>query len=113
MSVVDLGLQFRLPSSMYLTEIHTNLGRIDAAMELDWGIVIIEYKYDSSAEEAIRQIHRKRYAERFSKSGKKILLMGINFGNSPNSKPKAKSEEPRIVVDITVEPFDGSYLLNK
>jgi hypothetical protein len=67
-------------------EIVTDKGRIDGVLECDERIYIIECKYGESEQKmdiltqnAIRQIHEKKYYEPFLSSGKKILLLGIGF----------------------------------
>lgn len=67
-------------------EIVTDKGRIDGVLECDERIYIIECKYgepgrkmDTLTQNAIKQIHEKKYYEPFLSSGKKILLLGIGF----------------------------------
>jgi len=62
-----------------LSEILTCDGRIDLVMEFTDKIYIIEFKCNQSAEAGIKQIREKSYDEKFKQSGKKIILMGINF----------------------------------
>jgi len=62
-----------------LSEILTCDGRIDLVMEFTDKIYIIEFKCNQSAEVGIKQIREKSYDEKFKQSGKKIILMGINF----------------------------------
>ncbi len=54
-------------------------GRIDLVMEFADKIYIIEFKCNQSAEAGIKQIREKGYDDKFKQSGKKIILMGINF----------------------------------
>jgi len=61
------------------SEILTCDGRIDLAVEFPDKIFIIEFKCNQSAEAGIKQIHEKGYDLKFRQSGKKIILMGINF----------------------------------
>ncbi len=62
-------------------EVHTNSGRIDAVLEDKKTIFICEFKMGSSgtAQEAMNQIHEKKYYEPFMTSGKQIFLLGISF----------------------------------
>lgn len=64
------------------TEVMNSEGRTDALMYLGNTIYVIDAKLDSSPEEALRQIHDKGYATRFSGSGKKLVLIGLNFSSS-------------------------------
>ncbi len=54
-------------------------GRIDLVMEFPDKVYIIEFKCNKSAETGIKQIRKKQYDLQFRQSGKKIILMGINF----------------------------------
>ena len=60
----------------------TNLGRIDAVLELAEAVYIIEFKAQSSqenAQSALQQIRDKQYDLPFRNQGKAILLLGIAF----------------------------------
>jgi len=61
------------------TEVLTSRGRIDLVMELDDKIYITELKCNHSSKEAIRQIMKKKYYEKYLHNGKQIYLLGINF----------------------------------
>ncbi len=57
----------------------TSRGRIDMVVELPDKVYLIEFKCNHSAAAAIQQIQDKGYAEPYQQSGKKIILIGINF----------------------------------
>jgi len=59
-------------------EVHTNKGRIDAVIESDKFVFIAEFKI-GSAEDAMKQVHDKKYYEKYRSSDKKIYLLGIGF----------------------------------
>lgn len=61
------------------SEVLTYKGRIDLMMEFSDKLYIIEFKCNQSARAGIRQIREKGYADPYRQSGKKIILMGINF----------------------------------
>jgi len=61
-----------------LPEKETNIGRIDAAVETEKYIYIMEFKM-GSADEAINQIFEKKYYEPFRLKKKEIILLGIGF----------------------------------
>ena len=42
-------------------------------------LILIEFKYDDSAEEAIKQIKEKEYFKRYAGQYRNIILVGINF----------------------------------
>jgi ATP-dependent exoDNAse (exonuclease V) beta subunit len=54
-------------------------GRVDLEVHFQNKIYIVELKCNQSAEQAIAQIKAKKYFEKYLYSGKKILLLGINF----------------------------------
>jgi hypothetical protein len=66
-------------------EIATGIGRIDAVLEQQDGIIITELKYDAKTKitallkKALNQIRDRRYYEKYLGKGKKILLMGLAF----------------------------------
>jgi hypothetical protein len=60
-------------------EIETNIGRIDAVIQLDDTIYVMEFKLESG-EEALEQIKKQRYHEKYLNSGKAIILLGVGFG---------------------------------
>lgn len=66
-------------------EAHTSDGRIDALVQTDTHIYLIEFKLDQSAEAALEQIRRKGYADRFLTAGKVVVGMGINFSSQTKS----------------------------
>ena len=62
------------------SEIETNKGRIDAILNTERHVYVIEFKYDKSAEIALDQIYSTGYSEQFiSQRDKVIHLLGINF----------------------------------
>ena len=42
-------------------------------------LILIEFKYDDSAEEAIKQIKTKEYFKRYIRQYRNIILVGINY----------------------------------
>ncbi|MCB9493532.1 MAG: ATP-binding protein [Epsilonproteobacteria bacterium] len=62
-----------------IAEDHTARGRIDVTFEHEHVIYIIELKIGCSADNALAQIHEKRYYEKFLNKGKRIVLLGISF----------------------------------
>jgi hypothetical protein len=59
-------------------EVHTNKGRIDAAIETGSHIYIMEFKMGTPAK-ALSQIEAKKYHEKYSSAGKSIQLIGVGF----------------------------------
>ncbi len=57
-------------------------GRVDLVYEpltVDYPLILIEFKYDGSAEEAISQIKRQEYFKRYTGQYRNIILVGINY----------------------------------
>ncbi len=67
------------------SEVLTCKGRIDLLMEFDDKVFIIEFKCNQSADKALQQIKGKRYADPYRQTGKKIVLMGINFNTEEHN----------------------------
>jgi len=61
------------------TEVLTSGGRIDMEVYFPKRIYVVELKCNQSARKAIAQIKEKKYFEKHLNSGRKILLLGINF----------------------------------
>lgn len=59
-------------------EVHTNKGRIDAVIENDNHIYILEFKL-GTASKALKQIEEMNYHEQYISTGKTITLIGIGF----------------------------------
>jgi hypothetical protein len=66
-------------------EVMTGIGQIDAVLELKDLIVVSELKYHVKKKtgillnEALKQIHDRRYFEKYLHRGKPVLLMGLAF----------------------------------
>ena len=88
-------LTLRLADITILSEIETNIGRIDALIETSEFIYILEFKIGTS-EDAMNQIKEKSYYESFISTGKKILLIGIGF-----------NEEERNISEPVLDYFEN------
>ena len=60
------------------TEVETNVGRLDAVIESEDYIYIIEFKM-GTPESAITQIEEREYYRQYQTSGKSIKLIGVGF----------------------------------
>ena len=58
------------------------IGRADAVLHLPTSTYVFEFKYDGSAEEAIRQIDDKGYLLPYSADGKRLVKVGVNYDSS-------------------------------
>lgn len=59
-------------------EEESNLGRIDAVLETEQNIYIMEFKLGSESE-AMAQIKEMKYYEKYLDRGKEIILIGVGF----------------------------------
>ncbi len=74
-------------------EERTNNGRIDAVIETDSHIFIIEFKIDIPSKTALDQIKEKEYHQKFQDSGKVIILIGVQFDTSKRNVHDWTAEE--------------------
>ncbi len=88
-SVVYLVL--RLLDFQITLERLTNLGRIDAVLELSDVIYLLEFKM-STATIALQQIRDRGYAESYQATGKTIILIGIAFDKTKRNITDWQSE---------------------
>ncbi|MCP5108114.1 MAG: ATP-binding protein [bacterium] len=75
-SIIYLALS--LSGAVVKSEDPTNIGRIDAVVETGNKIYIMEFKMGGE-QEALAQIKKMKYYEKFLGSGKEVVLMGIGF----------------------------------
>ncbi len=75
-------LLFTLCGANATVEQHSNLGRTDLEVLNSEYIYIFEFKYNGSAEEAIRQIQEKDYAGKFHLDPRQTFLIGANFSST-------------------------------
>jgi len=74
------------------SQIHTNLGRIDATIKTEKYIYILEFKVGTS-QHALKQIKENNYHEKYKADKKEIVLMGIGFDNKKNNVRKPVVEK--------------------
>lgn len=79
----------------FYTEVERTIhrGRIDIVIKTSDYIYVMEIKLDGSADEALRQIHEKGYAEPYRKDGRKVFLVGVNFSSVAKGVEEWKVEE--------------------
>ncbi len=68
----------------------TNLGRIDLTLKMPNAIYIIEFKVDG--DDALKQLKKKRYFEKYLSQGKPIYLVGIDFDSNKRNLIKLEWE---------------------
>ena len=65
------------------SEIHTNKGRIDILITRDNTIYVLELKHNNKQDnEALDQIKKNKYYEKYLHQDKDIVLMGVHFSNN-------------------------------
>ena len=60
-------------------EVSTNIGRIDCVMQTVDTVYIIEFKLNGTKEAALKQINDKQYTQKYHRSDKAIVLLGVEF----------------------------------
>ena len=67
----------------FFTEVErtTSRGRMDIVMKTKDYIYVMELKLDGTADEALRQIEDKGYAEPFKTDGRQIYKIGVSFSS--------------------------------
>jgi len=78
-------LIFQYLGQFIAAEVNTSDGRIDAVVQTDTHIYIVEFKLDESAKAAIQQIEQKEYGVKYQNSEKQIIGLGINFSSKTKS----------------------------
>lgn len=70
-------LTFKLLGYYADAEVHTAIGSIDAEVQTQTHVYILEFKVKDTAESALQQIKAKKYFEKYLQDGRKIYLIGI------------------------------------
>ncbi len=74
-----LHLTFTLMGFQTGSEISTHQARMDTIVELPDKVVILEYKLDGTADEALQQIEAKGYHLPYAQDGRPFVGLGVNF----------------------------------
>ena len=87
-------LVFALMNQFVHTEIHCATGRADCTVEFKDKVYIFEFKLTSNetAENAVKQINEKGYADKYSGSGKKVIAIGSSFDEEKRTIKDWKTE---------------------
>lgn len=75
-------LTFTLLGFYVRSEYKTSAGRSDIILFTDKYIYIFEFKYDKSADVAIKQINNRNYAAPFAADQREIFKIGVNFSSA-------------------------------
>ena len=62
-------------------EEHTSKGRMDMTIRTDRYIYIFEFKFNSSAEIALKQIEDMDYADKFKEDSREVICIGANYSS--------------------------------
>ncbi|MBQ7200966.1 MAG: PD-(D/E)XK nuclease domain-containing protein, partial [Eubacterium sp.] len=62
-----------------MTEVHSAKGRADCIVETDDYVYVFEFKRDSTADEAIKQIDDMGYAKPYAADPRTLIKIGANF----------------------------------
>ena len=76
---VIVYLIFKLMGQFTQAEVHSAKGRADAVVQTPKYVYIFEFKLNGTAEEAMRQINDKGYAEPFKGDSRQIMKIGVEF----------------------------------
>ena len=71
----------------------TARGRMDMLVTFADQVYVVEFKCDQDTQTAIRQIRERGYAEPYRNSGKKVVLVGINFSTETRNLDSWAVEE--------------------
>ena len=74
-----LFIVFKLLGFYTRAEYHTSKGRIDLTVQTDRYIYVMEFKLEGTAEDALRQIEEKQYAQPFQSDSRQLYKVGVNF----------------------------------
>ena len=79
---------------MFITsEVHSSQGQADAVVQTLTDVFIFEFKFNSTAKEAIDQIHKQQYAAKYRASGRVIMGIGLNFNSTKRAIDEWIEEE--------------------
>lgn len=79
--------------SEYRTEVRSARGRADAVVKTKDAIFVFEFKQNSNAEEALKQIDEKEYLIPYTLDGKRLVKIGVNFSKEMRNVERYLVEE--------------------
>ena len=86
-------LIFRLMGQYVRTEVHSSQGRSDAEVETKDGIYIFEFKVGGKPQDAIAQIKKQGYADKYASSNKSVFLIGAVISRNKRTLGKWQIEK--------------------
>lgn len=88
-----LFIVFKLVGLYTQVEYHTSRGRVDLVVKTDRYIYVMEFKLDGTAEEALRQISDRHYADAFASDPRQVFRIGVNFSTEERNIERWLIEE--------------------
>ena len=90
-----LFIIYKLLGFYVQAEYHTSNGRIDMILKTDKYVYVMEFKFDGTADEALKQIEEKGYAVPFRKDPRQLIVIGVNFSSKTRNIDgwKVKADE--------------------
>ena len=76
---VIVYLIFKLMGQFTQAEVHSAKGRADAIVQTPNYVYVFEFKLNGTAEEALKQITDKGYAEPFKSDSRQVMKVGVEF----------------------------------
>jgi len=64
------------------SEVHSSHGRADAVVETATDVYVFEFKFNKTAKEALKQIKKNKYGDKYRSSRKRITAIGFNFNQT-------------------------------
>ncbi len=79
----------------FYTEVEreTSNGRMDMTVKTNDYVYIFEFKLNGSADDALRQIDEKGYAQPFALDNRKLIKVGVNFSLEKRCIEEWKKED--------------------
>lgn len=87
-----LFIVYKLLGFYVKVEYHTSNGRIDMVLQTDKYVYVMEFKFDGTAEEALKQIEAKGYAAPFLNDPRQVVKIGVNFSSKTRNIDDWKAE---------------------
>ena len=78
-----------------VSEEQHSLGRPDSVVKTEKAIYIVEFKYDQSAEAALKQCREKRYADAYADDPRRVVYVGVNYDPAARTIGEVKTEAAR------------------
>ena len=95
-----LFIIYKLLGFYVQAEYHTSNGRIDMVLKTDKYVYVMEFKFDGTADEALKQIEDKGYALPFACDSRQLFKIGVNFSREARNIDGWKVEKGNNPVNL-------------